>query len=99
MAEDLFLSGKKPEYPWQLELPPWAPQAKPTQAERRADLARFLFGSEKTYRGEGWGRHPLLFHDAPRDLFHFYDGGFALSRTHANWPALKEAGFFSGWGM
>ncbi len=31
MAEDLF-PKKQPEYPWQLELPPWAPKAKLTEA-------------------------------------------------------------------
>ena len=99
MAEDLFSSGKKPEYPWQLELPPWAPKAKTTEAERRTDHARHMFEWEKLNREEGWGAHPLLFYDERRDLFRFSDGSFALSRERANWWALREAGFFSEWGM
>ncbi len=101
MAEEgLFASGKRrPEYPWQLELPPWAPAASMTEAERRADFARFLFEHEKAWRNDGMGGHPLLFYDAPKDLFRFPDGRFALSSERANWRALKEAGFFSEWGM
>lgn len=90
--EELF-SKKKPEYPWQLELPPWAPAAKMAEAERRADHARFMFEHEKTYRDEGMGGHPQLFYDARRDLFRFSDGTFALSRDRANWPALNARGF------
>ena len=47
---------------------------------------------------DGTGHH-ALFYDALKDLFRFSDGTFALSRKRGNWPALKEAGFFSEWGM
>ena len=99
MAEDLFRTGKAPKYPRQLELPPWAPGAKGTEAERRADFARFLFEHEKTYREEGTGGHPLLCLDEAKGFFRFGDGTFALSRDRANWPTLKDAGFFKEWGM
>lgn len=87
-------SKKQPEYPWQLELPEWAPAAKMTKAERRADDARYMLEWEEINREEGWGGHPLLFHDEAKDLFRFSDGTFALSRERANWPVLKEKGFF-----
>lgn len=99
MSEDLFASGKRPEYPWQLELPPWAPGAKGTEAERRADFARSQFDFWKTLLEEGMGGHPLLFYDDKHGFFRFSDGRFALSRERADWSALKEAGFFSEWGM
>ena len=98
MAEELFGTGKAPEYPWQLELPEWAPGAKETEAERRADFARSSFHFWKGMLDDGMG-HPLLFYDEKRGFFRFSDGRFALSRERANWPALKEAGFFSEWGM
>ena len=87
-----------PEYPWQLEPPPWAPGARMTEAERRADRARFMFEHEKTYRDEGMDGHPDLFYDEGPGFFRFSDGTFALSPEHGNWPTLKEAGFFSEWG-
>lgn len=34
---------KRPEYPWQLRLPEWSSKAGMTEAERRADEARFHF--------------------------------------------------------
>lgn len=43
--------------------------------------------------------HPRLFYDEGCGFFRFSDGRFAPSRERANWPALKEAGFFSEWGM
>ena len=92
-------SKKPPEHPWQLELPPWTPGTQQTEAERRADFARHAFEWEKGWREEGWGGDSELFYDAPKDLFRFSDGTFAFSREHANWPALKEAGFFREWGM
>ncbi len=46
-----------------------------------------MFGSEKRDREEGWGYHPLLFYDAPKNLFRFSDGRFALSCERADWPA------------
>jgi hypothetical protein len=98
MAEDLF-PKKQPEYPWQLELPPWAPAAKLTEAERRADFARRMFEWEERNREEGWGGHPLLFYDERRGFFRLSDGAFAFSREHANRPALKEKGSFREWGM
>lgn len=79
--------------------PPWAPAAKLTEAERRADHARHMFDSEKERRNEGTGGHPELFYDTPKDLFRFSDGTFALSRDHANWSSLQEAGFFREYGM
>ena len=82
-----------------LELPPWAPAARLTEAERRADHARHMFDSEKERRDERTGGHPELFYDAPKDLFRFSGGTFALSRDRANWPALKEKGFFRWYGM
>ena len=96
--EELF-GGKRPEYPWQMELPPWAPGAKTTEAERRADFARSQFDYWKTLLDEGLFDHPLLFYDEGRDFFRFSDGTFALSRERANWPALKERGFFREYGM
>lgn len=47
----------------------------------------------------GGGGHRELFYDAPRDLFRFSDGTFALSRDRANRPALKGKGFFREYGM
>ena len=96
---DELFSEKRPEYPWQIELPPWAAHAKLTEAERRADFARFLFEHEKTYREEGLGVRSPLFYDERKGYFRFSDGTFAFSREHANWPALKEAGFFRWYGM
>lgn len=95
--EELF-PKKRPEYPWQIEIVPWAPAAKWTEAERRADFARTWFECWKEMMDDGRG-HRVLFFDERRGFFRFFDGTFALSRDHANWPALKEAGFFSGWGM
>lgn len=40
-----------------------------------------------------------MFYDEGHGFFRFGDGRFALSREHADWPALKEAGLFSEWGM
>ena len=85
-----MFGGKRPEYPWQTELPPWAPKAGMTEAERRADEAHFHFDFWKTLLDEGLLDHP--------DLFRFSDGIFALSPERANWPELKARGFFSGWG-
>lgn len=70
-----------------------------TEAEWRRDHARHMFGWEKRNREEGWGANPLLFYDERRGFFRFSDGTFALSRERANWPALKERGFFSEWGL
>jgi hypothetical protein len=94
--EELF--GQQPEYPWQLKLPEWAPGAKETEAERRADFARGRFDFWKDMMDDEMG-HPLLFYDERSGFFRFSDGRFALSRDRANWPALKEVGFFSQWGM
>ncbi|MDP9439438.1 MAG: hypothetical protein M3P49_11960 [Actinomycetota bacterium] len=66
--EELF-SKKRPEYPWQLELSPWAPHAKLTEAERRADKARHMFEREKEWRDEGMSRHPELFYDEEAGFF------------------------------
>ncbi len=92
-------SKKLPEYPWQLELPERTPNAKETEAERRADFACYQFDFWKGLLDEDLGGHPLLFYDKGRGFFRFSDGRFALSRKRADWPALKEAGFFSEWGM
>ena len=92
-------SKKLREYPWQLELPPWTPGAKQTQAERRADVARSWFDFWKGLLDEDLGGHPLLSCDEGRGFFSFSDGRFALSHEHAYWRALKLAGFFSDWGM
>ncbi len=78
---------------------PWAPAAKMTEAERRADEARFNFDFWKGLLDEGFFDHPDLFYDEGPGFFRFSDGTFALSSERANWPALKEAGFFSEWGM
>ncbi len=99
MAEDAFGSAKKAEYPWQLELPPWAPAAKLTESERRCKFARHTFEWEKMCRSGGWGSDPLLCWNEEKGFYEFGDGTFALSRERANWPALKDAGFFSEWGM
>ncbi len=40
-----------------------------------------------------------MFWDAGAGFFRFGDGGFALSREHADWRRLKELGGFSGWDM
>lgn len=93
-------SKRRPEHPWRLELPPWPPGARQTEAERRADFTRSQFGFWKGLLDEDLGSHPLLFLDEGRGFFRFSDGRFALSHDHADWRALKEAaGFFSGWGM
>ena len=96
--EDLFES-KQLEYPWQIPLGPLSPKAKTTEAERRADEARFHFEFWKTLLDEGLFDHPDLFYDEGRDFFRFSEGTFALSRERANWPTLKEAGFFREYGM
>lgn len=87
------------EYPWQLELPERAPDTNQTEAERRADFARSSFSLWKGLLDEDLGGPPLLFWDEGRGFFRFSDGTFALSRERADWRALKEAGFFSEWGM
>ena len=92
-------SKKLPEDPWQLELPERTPNAKETEAERKADFARYQFDFWKGLLDEDLGGHPLLFWDEARGFFRFSDGTFALSGERGNWPALKEAGFFSEWGM
>ena len=94
--EEMFES-KRPDYPWQIEPIPWAPKAKMTEAERRADFTRFMFEQERAWREEGMGGYPDLFYDEGRGFFRFSDVAFALSRTHANWSVLKEKGFFSKW--
>lgn len=71
-----------------------------TEAERRTDFACDMFEWGKRDHEEGWGGHPPFFYDTPKNLFRFVaDGTFALSRDYANWPALKEAGFFREYGM
>ena len=92
-------SERRPEYPWQLEVHARAPGADETEAERRADFASFSFGFWRTLFDEGLFEHPELFYDEGRGFFRFSDGTFALSGDHANWPALKEKGFFREWGM
>ena len=92
---DEQFSKKRPEYPWQLQVHARAPGADETEAERRVDFARFSFDFWKTLLDEDLGAHPLLFWDEGRGFFRFSDGRFALSREHADWPALKEGGFFS----
>lgn len=77
-TEELF-SKRSPEDRWHLELAPWAPKARMTEAERRADEARYVLGREKRDREEGWGGHHLLSYDAPKDLFRFSDGTFDLA--------------------
>ncbi|HKH76935.1 MAG TPA: hypothetical protein VKA51_08275 [Rubrobacteraceae bacterium] len=52
----------------------------------------FLAGTRR-FHGDG---DPRVGYDAERDLYRFPDGRFALSREHAEWRALKEAGFFEG---
>ncbi len=94
--EELF-AKRPPEYPWQLDLPPWAPAAKMTEAERRSAGTRSMFDFWKEGLDNGMG-HPGLFLDERRGFFRFSDGTLALSRERANWPTLKEKGFFSEWG-
>ncbi len=50
---DELFSKKQAQYPWQLELPGWAPGAKKTETKRRADFARSIFEWEKRSREEG----------------------------------------------
>ncbi|MDP9477008.1 MAG: hypothetical protein M3R38_15205 [Actinomycetota bacterium] len=80
-----MFSKRQPEYPWQMELPPWAPGARTTEAKRRADFARSQFDFWKTLLDEGMGSHPLLFYDGRRGFFRFGDGRLALPREHADW--------------
>ena len=61
--------------------------------------ARFMFEHGKTYRDEGLVSHPELFYDEGRGFFRFSDGTFAFSRERADWPALKEKGFFREYGL
>jgi hypothetical protein len=89
---------ERPEYPWQFGLPPWALGAGATEAERRRRFCEFMFELEGVFR-EGGSPDPDLVYDAQAALYRFPDGRFALSREHADWPALKEAGYFSEWGM
>lgn len=66
---ELF-NGKRPEYPWQIPLGPLSPNAKTTEAERRADEASFHhFGFWKVLLDEGLFDHPDLFYDEGRDFF------------------------------
>ena len=58
--EELFES-KRPEYPWQMDLPPWAHKAGMTEAERRANEARFHFGFWKGLLDDDLFDHPDLF--------------------------------------
>ena len=51
-------SKKLPEYPWQLELPERIPDAKETEAERRADFAGYQFDFWKGLLDEDLGGHP-----------------------------------------
>ena len=95
--EELF-AKRRPEYLWQLELPSWAPGAKETETDRRADSAAFLFEWEKCLCDEGQESNPRPFYDEGHGFFRFSDGRFALSRERADWPPLKETGFFSKWG-
>ena len=88
-----------PDYPWQLKLAAWSPNAGRPEAERRRSLARRMFESERESRADGVGPRPGLFWDGRAGLFRFGDGRFALSREHADWRRLKEIGCFSEWGM
>jgi len=89
---------ERPEYPWQFGLPPWAPGAGATETERRRRFCEIMFELEEAFR-EGGSPDPVLVYDAEHDTYRFPDGRFALSREHADWPALKEIGYFSEWGM
>ena len=88
-----------PEYPWQMKLAAWSPNAKRSETERRRRFARSMFDWEKRLRDDGWEGTRNLFWDGRAGFFRFSDGGFALSREHADWRRLKEAGCFSEWGM
>ena len=79
--KELFES-KPPEYPWQIDLSEWSPQAGMTEAERRADEARFHFW--KGLLDKGHFNHPQLFYDEGPGFFRFSNGTFAPSHTHAN---------------
>ena len=57
-----------------------------------------MFGIEKAILEAGLGGAAALVHDPEADVFRFPDGRFAPSRKHADWRALKEAGYFSEWG-
>ena len=67
--------------------------------KEHADFVRSQFDFWKDLLDENLGGHPLLFWDEGRGFFRFSDGRLALSRERADWRALKEAGFFSDWGM
>ena len=88
-----------PEYPWQIRLAAWSPNAGRSEAERRRRLARSMLDWERELRAEGVSLWPGLFWDAGAGFFRFGDGAFALSREFADWRRLKEAGCFSEWGM
>ena len=89
---------KSPQYPWQLELPPWAPAANLSETQRRRRYCGILFAIEKAIVEAGVGDDALVY-DPEADVFRFPDGRFGLSREHADWGALKAAGYFSEWGM
>jgi hypothetical protein len=86
---------ESPDYPWRVVPPRWSPAAGLTEAERRRRYCGIMFDTERTARELG-DADPRLVYDAEHDLYRFPDGRFALSREHADWHALKEAGFFEG---
>ena len=95
----MFALGKGSRVSLAAETSPVGSGAKQTGAERRADFAAFMFGWEESLRDEGREGNSLLFWDERRGFSRFSGGTYALSRGRANWPSLKEAGFFSEWGM
>ena len=55
---------------------------------------KIMYELEVVFREEGAGDPSLVF-DEEKELFRFrYDGVFAFSREHANWPELERRGYF-----
>lgn len=88
---------KRIEYPSQIPLPEWAPDAKLSEAERRREAYEDFFEMEKLCLEEEFPSD--LVYDTASDVFRFPGGAFALSREHADWAGLKRIGYFRAWGL
>jgi hypothetical protein len=88
---------KWPEYPWQLPIAERFPASRLSEAQRRRRSCEFFYDFELALLEEGLDSE--LVYDSEEEVFRFPDGRFALSREHADWPALKAVGYFNAWGL